>query len=82
MKPPKPTRPVAKADHGDIVYLAILIAERDRKATSYRAQVARETDPAMKERGEQEASRIDDDICQLCVRMKRLCGGDKSALEG
>jgi hypothetical protein len=73
-------------DHNQIVELAKRIAEWDQKARSWRMRAA----SLRSEKGlnsdadaeifEREASSIDDDICQLCVEMKLLCGSSDSAL--
>jgi hypothetical protein len=68
-------------DHIMIVELARQISELDQKARSWRMRardlrnekfLTSQTDAEIFER---EASSVDDDICQLCVEMRRLCYG-------
>lgn len=83
MKPSKLTRPAARADHADIVTLAVMIAARNSEGAGHRYAAAHyPLNSSAKQAAEQAAAHSDDDICQLCVRMKRLCNGDRTALEG
>ena len=72
-------------NHESIVTLACRIAAEDQRGRGFRmrAQTLRRGSMQSNERDadifETEASRSDEDICQLCVQMQRLCNGDESA---
>ena len=76
---PEPTpvapQPAAPVDHHQIVALAVMIAKKDNQAAHLREAASYATKPLPKQDYEREASSLDDDICQLCIEMQRLCRG-------
>ena len=75
-------------DHNAIVKLAGMISWRTERAAYFRNQaeeakhlpehIRRHVDITAREKV---AAKFDDDICELCTRMKRLCAGDTTALD-
>ena len=63
-------------DHAAIVRHALKIAAQDVKAKSLRLMASYAHTPGARERYEIRASHLDDDICQLCVEMQRICNGE------
>ena len=63
-------------NHHEIVALAVQIAERDANAERWRRIASYAITPSSKEDAERLASINDDDICQLCITMQRLCRGE------